>query len=158
MVIMLSAFGSNVLRASITVPEGLSFTLGSREGTLRLPIRNESDEELTIGVSITSAKLQLPGDVRVVTIAPRGSVDIVVDVTIDDDFEGTEIENTAVSALPSLSEADRADMEAFLDDLLAASAPRYEAVRSDYERVLRQRVAHPLSMTPPARIAEAVSA
>lgn len=28
---------------------------------------------------------------------------------------------------------------AFLDDLLAASAPRYEAVRSDYERVLRQR-------------------
>jgi len=27
----------------------------------------------------------------------------------------------------------------FLDDLLAASAPRYEAVRTDYERVLRQR-------------------
>ncbi|MFM7060657.1 MAG: DNA replication/repair protein RecF [Actinomycetes bacterium] len=27
----------------------------------------------------------------------------------------------------------------FLDDLLAASAPRYEALRSDYERVLRQR-------------------
>ena len=71
---------ARLLRASITVPEGLSFTLGSREGTLRLPIRNESDEELTIGVSITSAKLQLPGDVRVVTIAPRGSVDIVVDV------------------------------------------------------------------------------
>lgn len=27
----------------------------------------------------------------------------------------------------------------FLDDLLAASAPRYEAVRTDYDRVLRQR-------------------
>jgi len=27
----------------------------------------------------------------------------------------------------------------FLDDLLAASAPRYEALRSEYERVLRQR-------------------
>ena len=27
----------------------------------------------------------------------------------------------------------------FLDDLLSASAPRYESLRSDYERVLRQR-------------------
>jgi hypothetical protein len=71
---------ARLLRNSITVPEGLSFTLGSREGTLRLPIRNESNEELTIGVSISSAKLQLPGDVRVVTISPQGSVDVVVDV------------------------------------------------------------------------------
>jgi hypothetical protein len=29
---------------------------------------------------LSSAKLQLPGDVRVVTIAPNGSVDVVVDV------------------------------------------------------------------------------
>ena len=68
------------LRNAITVPEGLSFTLGSREGSLRLPIRNESSEEVTIGVSLSSAKLQLPGDIRVVTIAPNGSVDVVVDV------------------------------------------------------------------------------
>ena len=68
------------LRNSITIPDGLSFTLGSREGTLRLPIRNESDEELTIGVLLSSAKLTLPAEPRVVTIAPRGSTDIVVDV------------------------------------------------------------------------------
>jgi len=71
---------ARLLRNSITVPEGLSFTLGSREGTLRLPIRNESNEQLTIGVSISSAKLQLAGDLRVVTISPQGSVDVVVDV------------------------------------------------------------------------------
>ena len=71
---------ARLLRNSITVPEGLSFTLGSREGTLRLPIRNESNEELTFGVSIASAKLQLPGDIRVITISPQGSVDVVVDV------------------------------------------------------------------------------
>ena len=68
------------LRNSITIPDGLSFTLGSREGTLRLPIRNESDEELRIGVVLSSAKLTLPDEPRVVTIAPRGSTDIVVDV------------------------------------------------------------------------------
>ena len=71
---------ARLLRNSITIPDGLSFTLGSREGTLRLPIRNESNEELTFGVSLSSAKLQLPGDIRVVTVSPQGSVDVVVDV------------------------------------------------------------------------------
>ena len=71
---------ARLLRNSITIPDGLSFTLGSREGTLLLPIRNESNEELTFGVSLSSAKLQLPGDIRVVTVSPQGSVDVVVDV------------------------------------------------------------------------------
>ena len=71
---------ARLLRNSITIPDGLSFTLGSREGTLRLPIRNESNEELTFGVLLSSAKLQLPGDIRVVTVSPQGSVDVVVDV------------------------------------------------------------------------------
>lgn len=71
---------ARLIRSSISLPDGLSFTLGSREGTLRLPIRNGSDVDLTIGVSIISAKLQLPGETRVVTIPANGSTDVVVDV------------------------------------------------------------------------------
>ena len=71
---------ARLIRSSISIPDGLSFTLGSRTGTLRLPIRNESDVELTIGVSIVSAKLQLAGETRVVTIPANGSTDLVVDV------------------------------------------------------------------------------
>jgi DNA replication and repair protein RecF len=41
----------------------------------------------------------------------------------------------------ALVKGDPDQRRRFLDDLLAASAPRYGAVRSDYERVLRQRTA-----------------
>ena len=71
---------ARLVRSSISIPDGLSFTLGSREGTLRLPIRNSSDVDLTIGVSIISAKLQLDGRTRVVSIPANGSTDLVVDV------------------------------------------------------------------------------
>ena len=71
---------ARLLRNSLTIPDGLSFTLGSREGTLRLPVRNESAEEVTIGVEISSAKLLIRDAARVITIPPQGSVDVVVDV------------------------------------------------------------------------------
>ena len=41
----------------------------------------------------------------------------------------------------SLVKGDPSDRRRFLDDLLVAMAPRYAAVRSDYDRVLRQRAA-----------------
>lgn len=41
----------------------------------------------------------------------------------------------------ALVKGDPADRRRFLDDLLVALAPRYAAVRSDYDRVLRQRAA-----------------
>ena len=41
----------------------------------------------------------------------------------------------------ALVKGDPGDRRKFLDDLLVANAPRYAGVRSDYERVLRQRTA-----------------
>ena len=41
----------------------------------------------------------------------------------------------------ALVKGDRGDRRRFLDDLLVAMAPRYAAVRSDYDRVLKQRTA-----------------
>jgi DNA replication and repair protein RecF len=41
----------------------------------------------------------------------------------------------------TLVKGDPGDRRRFLDDLLVALAPRYAAVRSDYDRVLRQRAA-----------------
>jgi len=41
----------------------------------------------------------------------------------------------------SLVKGDPGERRRFLDDLLVATAPRYAAVRSDYERIVRQRTA-----------------
>jgi DNA replication and repair protein RecF len=41
----------------------------------------------------------------------------------------------------ALVKGDPGERRRFLDDLLVASAPRYAAVRSDYERIVRQRTA-----------------
>jgi len=41
----------------------------------------------------------------------------------------------------ALVKGDPGERRRFLDDLLAASAPRYSGIRADYERVLRQRTA-----------------
>jgi DNA replication and repair protein RecF len=51
----------------------------------------------------------------------------------------------------ALVKGDPADRRRFLDDLLVARAPRYAAVRQDYDRVLRQRNALLKSAGPAAR-------
>lgn len=51
----------------------------------------------------------------------------------------------------ALVRGDPEQRRRFLDDLLVASAPRYAAVRSDYERVLRQRTALLKSLRGPLR-------
>ena len=69
-----------LLRASVKVPESLSFTLGGRESDLRLQLRNESSVDLTVSVEIASAKLQFPDEDRIVTVPANGAIDLVIPV------------------------------------------------------------------------------
>jgi hypothetical protein len=69
-----------VLRASVKVPESLSFTLGGRESDLRLQLRNEAAVDLTVSVEISSAKLQFPDEDRIVTVPANGAIDLVIPV------------------------------------------------------------------------------
>ena len=69
-----------LLRASVKVPESLSFTLGGRESDLRLQLRNDAAVDLTVSVEISSAKLQFPDEDRVVTVPANGAIDLVIPV------------------------------------------------------------------------------
>lgn len=69
------------LRQQVRVPGALTFTLGGRESDLRLQVRNDSSTQLTVLVSISSAKLQFPAKPRLVTIPAGSSTDVVVPVT-----------------------------------------------------------------------------
>ena len=69
-----------LLRASVKVPESLSFTLGGRESDLRLQLRNDAAIDLTVSVEISSAKLQFPDEDRVVTVPANGAIDLVIPV------------------------------------------------------------------------------
>ena len=69
-----------MLRASVNVPESLSFTLGGRESDLRLQLRNDAAVDLTVSVEISSAKLQFPNEERIVTVPANGAIDLVIPV------------------------------------------------------------------------------
>ena len=69
-----------ILRASVNVPESLSFTLGGRESDLRLQLRNDAAVDLTVSVEISSAKLQFPDEERIVTVPANGAIDLVIPV------------------------------------------------------------------------------
>ncbi|NBP51070.1 MAG: hypothetical protein EBU70_07805 [Actinobacteria bacterium] len=68
------------LRQQVKIPGALTFTLGGRESDLRLQVRNDSSTPLSVLVAITSAKLQLPAEPRLVTIPANASSDVVVPV------------------------------------------------------------------------------
>lgn len=68
------------LRQQVKVPGALTFTLGGRESDLRLQIRNDSSTPLSVLVAISSAKLQLPDEPRLVTVLAGASTDVVVPV------------------------------------------------------------------------------
>jgi hypothetical protein len=68
------------LRASVKVPRSLSFTFGERKSDLRLQLRNEAAVDLTVSIKITSAKLQIPDEDRVVTVPANGAFDLVIPV------------------------------------------------------------------------------
>lgn len=69
-----------LLRASVKVPQSLSFTLGGRKSDLRLQLRNDAAVDLTVSVEISSAKLQFPDEDRVITVPANGAVDLVIPV------------------------------------------------------------------------------
>jgi len=68
------------LRNSVKIPEALTFTLGGRESDLRMQLRNEADQQLSVLVTVESAKLQFPDGPQLVTIPARSSIDIVIPV------------------------------------------------------------------------------
>lgn len=69
-----------MLRLMVSVPDSLTFTLGSKLSDLRLQVRNESAVALSVKVELASAKLQFPQGPQVVTIAPNSAIDVVVPV------------------------------------------------------------------------------
>jgi hypothetical protein len=68
------------LRAMVSVPDSLTFTLGSKLSDLRLQVRNESTVALSVKVELASAKLQFPQGPQIITIAPNSAIDVVVPV------------------------------------------------------------------------------
>lgn len=70
----------DAITSSISVSATSDITLGSRTGTIRIRLRNDSDTALTVRVRLVSAKLRFPGGPKVVTLQAGGVTD--VDVTV----------------------------------------------------------------------------
>ena len=68
------------LRNQVSIPESLTFTLGGRESDLRLQVRNASAQQLSVIVSMNSAKLQFPQGPQLVTIPASSSMDLLFPV------------------------------------------------------------------------------
>jgi hypothetical protein len=68
------------LAASIVPPENTTFTLGGRDSSVRVTLRNDSATDLTVRVRLTSAKLEFPaGDsLQVLPAGATTSVEIPV--------------------------------------------------------------------------------
>ncbi len=61
---------------SVVTPTSTTFTLGGRDSSIRLSLRNDNDTDLLVRVHLTSSKLTLPQDDQVVTL-PAGSTKLV---------------------------------------------------------------------------------
>jgi hypothetical protein len=68
------------IRQSVTLQEGTTFTLGSRESTLRLDLQNSSPFAMTVQVRVVSSKLRFENDVSTIEIPANSSNELVVDV------------------------------------------------------------------------------
>ena len=68
------------IRQSVTLQDGTTFTLGSRESTLRLDLQNSSDFEMTVQVRVVSSKLRFENDTSTIQIPANSSNELVVDV------------------------------------------------------------------------------
>ena len=67
-------------RASVSVPESLTFTLSGKSSDLRLQLRNSASMPLSVLVTLSSAKLTFPEKPQVVTVAANSAVDLIVPV------------------------------------------------------------------------------
>lgn len=68
------------IRQSVTLQEGTTFTLGSRESTLRLDLQNSSDFAMTVQVRVASSKLRFKKEIATIQILAKSSNELVVDV------------------------------------------------------------------------------
>ena len=79
------------LADSVAAPIPTIFTLGGRDSSIRLSLRNDSDTELRIRVRLTSSKLRIPDGEQVVAI-PAGtvaSVEVPVEARTNGRFPAT---------------------------------------------------------------------
>lgn len=69
----------SLTRGAVSVNTPKTITLSDRRGTIRLQLRNNSDQPLTVRVRMYSAKLKIDAPVREVTLAARGMTEVQVD-------------------------------------------------------------------------------
>jgi hypothetical protein len=67
--------------ASIVTPGSTTFTLGGRDSSIRLSLRNDNDTDLLIRVRLSSSKLSLATDEQVVTLPSGISTLVEIPVT-----------------------------------------------------------------------------
>ncbi len=65
-------------RSAVTVTTPGSITLSGRQGAIRIQLRNDSDQPLSVNVRMASAKLQLSQPIRVVTLAAGSTTEVEV--------------------------------------------------------------------------------
>ena len=65
-------------RAAVTVTTPTKLTLSSRNGFIRLQIRNDSTDDLIVRVRLSSAKLTLTDPSRIVTLTAGGTTEVSV--------------------------------------------------------------------------------
>ena len=68
------------LRTAVTLQEGTTFTLGSRESQLRLDLQNSSDQDMDVQVRVVSPKLRFTKSAAIIRVPANGSSELVVDV------------------------------------------------------------------------------
>lgn len=68
-------------RDAITVTTPKSVTLSSRTGAIRIQVRNDSDQDLTVRVRMNSAKLTLSEPVRIVVLTKGATTELNVSAT-----------------------------------------------------------------------------
>ena len=68
-------------RDSVTVTTPRSVTLSSRTGAIRIQVRNDSDQDLTVRVRLNSAKLTLADPNRIVVLTKGGTTELNVSAT-----------------------------------------------------------------------------
>lgn len=68
------------VKLNVVPPAASTFTLGERNASIRLQIRNKSTSTLKVRVTLTSAKLLFPEAPPTVELVPNASTDVVVPV------------------------------------------------------------------------------
>jgi len=69
------------VRGAVTVTTPKSVTLSSQTAAIRIQVRNDSDQDLTVRVRLTSAKLTLTDPSRIVVLTKGGTTELNVSAT-----------------------------------------------------------------------------